>query len=195
LHVASNQGHELVAKALLVLGAERDAKLGGFISPDVLQFIVLALKELESEGLSADDLFRLLKGGESDVVSLDRVSRMFTSTGGKNAKGEVALREYLDPNKVGHITLEAWRRRFNLRWDARSPLHDASEKGHEAVVGELLAAGADRNAKTNLQATPLHLAAKNGHEAVVRALLKASDGVDTDAKDQVREAEPSTAVD
>ena len=195
LHIASKNGHELVVKALLAMGVDRDAKLGEFISPDVVQFIVIALKDLESEGLTADNLFRLLKDGASGVVSLDCVSAMFTSTGGKNETGEVALREYLDPSKVGHITLEAWRRRFNRRWDARTPLHDASEKGHEAVVGELLAAGANRNARTNLQATPLHLAAKNGHVAVVRALLNASDGVDTDAKDQVRGAEPSTAVD
>jgi ankyrin repeat protein len=192
LHIASKNGHELVVKALLAMGVDRDAKLGEFISPDVVQFIVIALKDLESEGLTADNLFRLLKDGASGVVSLDCVSAMFTSTGGKNETGEVALREYLDPSKVGHITLEAWRRRFNRRWDARTPLHDASEKGHEAVVGELLAAGADCNAKTNLHDTPLHLTAKNGHEAVVGALLKA--GADKDTKDQVRGAEPSTDV-
>jgi ankyrin repeat protein len=55
----------------------------------------------------------------------------------------------------------------------RTPLHEAAEGGHDAVVAQLLAAAADVNAKTTHRATALHLAAREGHEAVVRALVAA----------------------
>ncbi|CAG0912757.1 unnamed protein product [Notodromas monacha] len=54
-------------------------------------------------------------------------------------------------------------------------LHHASLRGNLAAVKELLANGADVNAKTSaLGATSLHRAAGSGHFAIVETLLKAS---------------------
>ena len=62
-----------------------------------------------------------------------------------------------------------------------TPLHDAADKGHEAVTRALVEAGADVNAKEYwMQRTPLHVAARNGHEAATSALLKG--GADVNAK-------------
>ncbi|KAM7209925.1 hypothetical protein V8F06_014692 [Rhypophila decipiens] len=62
----------------------------------------------------------------------------------------------------------------------RSPLSYAAEKGHEAVVQQLLEKGADIEAKSNSGQTPLSWAAEKGHEAVVQQLLEK--GADIEAK-------------
>ena len=58
-----------------------------------------------------------------------------------------------------------------------TPLLAAAEKGHEAVMTRLIAAGADVNkAWTNDGATPLYMAAWRGHDAVVARLIAAGAG-------------------
>ena len=64
-------------------------------------------------------------------------------------------------------------------------LHDASERGHEAIVSQLLRAGAVEDARDVDKRTPLHLACINGHAAVVTLLMEG--GADIDVFDkQVR---------
>ncbi len=61
------------------------------------------------------------------------------------------------------------RRRYAV---GQTPLSWAAENGHEAVVQQLLAKGADIETKdTWYGRTPLSWAAENGHEAVVQQLL------------------------
>jgi ankyrin repeat protein len=48
------------------------------------------------------------------------------------------------------------------------------------VLERLLAAGADKEARTNKESTPLHIAAQNGHEQVLERLLAA--GADKEAR-------------
>ena len=55
------------------------------------------------------------------------------------------------------------------KWN-KTPLHEATWKGHIEVVKVLLAGGADGNAKNN-NSTPLHLASYYGHTEVVKVLL------------------------
>ena len=56
-----------------------------------------------------------------------------------------------------------------MRW---APLHHASQKGHVAIVRDLLDAKADPNVtQSSTLATPLHFACLQGHEAVARVLV------------------------
>ena len=63
----------------------------------------------------------------------------------------------------------------------RSALHFASAEGHEDVVRELLARGADVNVRSTSDATPLLQACLRGHAAVVRLLCNAP-GIDLAAR-------------
>jgi hypothetical protein len=57
--------------------------------------------------------------------------------------------------------------------DGRTPLFDASERGHDAVVRELLVRGANIEAANCFSFKPLIIASFFGHVDVVRALLAA----------------------
>lgn len=58
-----------------------------------------------------------------------------------------------------------------LNQEGWAPLHYAAFEGREALLDDLVAAGADVNAPAPNQATPLMLAARNGHIGFVRRLL------------------------
>lgn len=68
---------------------------------------------------------------------------------------------------------------LNITYDEKQTLLEvASQRGHNAVVEALLAAGASVDESVGLQ-TPLFLATENGHETVVKTLLAA--GADVEA--------------
>ncbi|KAK3937769.1 ankyrin repeat protein [Diplogelasinospora grovesii] len=72
---------------------------------------------------------------------------------------------------------------FESTFHRRITMNDlclASHFGHEAVVQQLLAKGADIDAKDNDSRTPLLYAAQSGHEAVVQRLL--AKGADVNVK-------------
>ena len=62
--------------------------------------------------------------------------------------------------------------------DGHNPLHDASIRGHRAVVSMLLERGADVEATTWDGVTALHLAAAGGHQKVIATLLDAGAKID-----------------
>lgn len=76
--------------------------------------------------------------------------------------------------------------------DGWNPLLYAAFEGRLAVVEQLLAKGANPNAKAPNHTTPLMFAARNGHEEVVVRLLKA--GVDLDSKNDQNETAESWAI-
>ncbi|XP_070185256.1 ankyrin repeat and KH domain-containing protein 1-like isoform X2 [Littorina saxatilis] len=53
-----------------------------------------------------------------------------------------------------------------------TPLHVASEEGHEPILGILISYGASVNSPNSLGDTPLHVACENGTIKVVKTLLK-----------------------
>ena len=59
-----------------------------------------------------------------------------------------------------------------LRWNARTPLHDASEAGNFDAVRILLASGSDQAALTSSGLTPLYRAIRGGNIEVVRLLYR-----------------------
>ena len=65
----------------------------------------------------------------------------------------------------------------------RTPLSYAADKGHVAVVEQLIEAGANIELKDNIGQAPLSYAAKKGHKAVVEQLLEA--GANIESKDDI----------
>ncbi|OQR82816.1 ankyrin-2-like, partial [Thraustotheca clavata] len=65
--------------------------------------------------------------------------------------------------------------------DGSTPLHNASENGHEKIVEFLSQSGAQIDIKNNNGSTPLHQASGNGHEKTVEILLQ--NGVTIDLRD------------
>lgn len=83
---------------------------------------------------------------------------------------EAALKEGLDPNKMGL-----------LKWN---PMHEASHNGERDILKLLIQFKGDVNQQDNLhQNTPLHYAAKEDNSACVTVLLKAGARVDIKNKD------------
>lgn len=68
--------------------------------------------------------------------------------------------------------------------DSYRGLHAAAARGDVAVIGELLARGADREARDGNGRTPLHVAAFASHDDAVRALI--AGGADANALDNQR---------
>jgi len=63
----------------------------------------------------------------------------------------------------------------------RTPLQEATWRGHKEIVELLIAKGADVNAKKKNGATPLHEAAAFDHKEIVELLI--ANGADVNAKD------------
>ena len=65
-----------------------------------------------------------------------------------------------------------------------TPLHDAAEANDTARIAELIAQGADPNARDNWDKTSLHHAARHGRTALITTLLEL--GADVHARDKER---------
>ena len=72
------------------------------------------------------------------------------------------------PDETAIGRLFAWR----MSAGTTSVLHVAARQGHHLLVGVLLAAGAEVDARDREAATALHVAAQYGHDEVVQLLLE-----------------------
>lgn len=75
----------------------------------------------------------------------------------------------------------------------RTPLHEAIESGHEAVVALFLEARACPDAKDRIGLSPLKLALANGYFSIVNLLLEAGAMVEPDMLELVPEDSPCVA--
>ncbi len=67
--------------------------------------------------------------------------------------------------------------------DRATPLHLASQRGHNEVVHTLIKLGADVTARNKKGWTPLHLSSRRGHVEVIRTLFEHGPGVKAQAED------------
>ncbi|PNH10008.1 Ankyrin repeat domain-containing protein 29 [Tetrabaena socialis] len=153
LHIACTSGNAVAVEALLRAGADIEAR--------------------DEEGCATALHIASWEGHEIMVEAL------LSAGADKEAKDEVNRGESLSsspPSGGGGGAAATARANRSSRAAAA-----AGSMCHEAVVEALLAAGADKEAKTVDGATALYIASENGHEAVVEALLAA--GADKDAKE------------
>ena len=78
------------------------------------------------------------------------------------------------PDEMAIGRLFAWR----MSAGTTSVLHVAARQGHHLLVGLLLAAGAEVDARDREAATALHVAARSGHDEVVQLLLESGATID-----------------
>ena len=148
----------------------------------------VAKEQLTSCQLAHEEVLELLLGDVSAATHPDEYS--FGGVVGTTKscahvfvmacnKGQLdVVRHYLtdgvDPNSVGQGSAAGVFAVFT-----------AAQKGHAAVVEQLIAAGADVNKATTTGVTPLIIAAYSGHTEVVRLLIAAgSDPTPTDSNGQ-----------
>ena len=89
------------------------------------------------------------------------------------------LRHYI-LQLIQHAQIEEWKTKS---WqECNKALLDAAKKGDANLVSILIAAGANKNAKTLAKLRPLHLAAAYGHLAAVKVLINAGAKINAQEK-------------
>ncbi|KAL8325257.1 hypothetical protein RB597_008493 [Gaeumannomyces tritici] len=159
---AAGNGHEAVARLLIEMGADIEAKSsdGGYTP----------LHQAAQNGHEAVARLLIEMGADIEAKSSD---------GGYTPLHQAA--------QNGHEAVARLLAELGADIEAKSgdggytPLHYAAQNGHEAVARLLAELSADIEAKDHRGYTPLHYATLNGHEAVARLLAEL--GADIKAKD------------
>lgn len=161
LHFAAESGNAEIARALIKMGAEVDARDGEEDTP-----LHLALRnEREKVALI------LLKAGATCEG---------TSSRGWSVLQEIAANPF-SPRLVRAALKAGAKVNAFDHWQSSTPLHTAAYMGHTRTAELFIAAGANLEAKTDDGVTPLHLAASFDMQAMTKRLIAA--GCTVNARD------------
>lgn len=163
LFMAASRGHEVVVERLVAADANMPVadKIDALITA-AMEGRVTVVKKLLAAGVDVNSVTKLGGGCMTALI-------------GAVLEGKTAIVALL---------LEATGIKLDQAdKDGRTALFHAADKGREAIVASLLAAGADANVADARGYTPLMAAAYSGHQAVVRRLLTVT-GIELDAADK-----------
>jgi hypothetical protein len=162
LHRAALHGHESVLEVLLDAGADASMPNRAGLTP---------LHLAAAKGHAS--LVRLLlesdtSGADPNVPSRDGETPLHLAAGNdERAVTKLLLQEGRGQARKNRCTVD-----INARDNrGRTPLHVASERGHQWTVDMLLHAGAELEVRDHEGQTPLHAASRGGSEVTVRMLL------------------------
>ncbi|ROT83301.1 ankyrin [Penaeus vannamei] len=164
LHVAAEEGHEEVAKTLILGGIDVNGKDEKGATP---------LHVAASKGHTSVVTALVTRGATvNGKTNRGSTPLHFAAQEGHEAAAEELIVKGADVNAKDK--------------NGYTPLHLAAFNGHTAMVEMLIGKGAEPNAKGNGGSTPLHFAAQKGHEAAAEELIVK--GADVNAK-KVNEAD------
>lgn len=149
LHMAAYAGHKAVCETLLGKGADPSVRANGGVTP--LHFAALQ---------GHKDIIALLiaKGADVDIKTDKNSTPLMFAAQMKTDVGQFLLTKGASPKAVS--------------LDGTTPLLQAINGGNTVLAEELIAKGADVNAKQETSGlTPLHGAARQGQKGIVELLI------------------------
>ena len=187
LHIASAQGNIPIAKLLIALGADVNAKNNDGKTPffmaahcgyrPIAKRTMTALAEFSptaSWGCNEAEMVQLLivKGADPNAKADFGETPLFWAA-------------YRGHNKVVQLPIdkEADVDPEIENYNGETLLHAAAKGGIKVLAEQLIKKGSDLNAKNNKDKTPLFLAAEWNHKDTAEILL--AEGADVNAKDQM----------
>lgn len=199
LQAASQNGHNLVVKALLAAGAAVDPFVG-FGTPlflasenghkQVVRTLVAAGANVNTPGRRSTPLQVASKRGDNEIVHilLDAgaivdgfrfgVTSLVNEVAQTIYERHLAAEAHIDADRGRRTawvraSFEAWKDGVNLSvGGGMTPLQLASQQGHGDIVTTLVAAGADVE-EVREGKTPLRIALDGGHKDIAATLLSA----------------------
>ncbi len=184
LIIAAQNGHTETVSALLL---RKDINVDAKISAYRLTALFLAAQNGHAEIVSQ----LLAQGADFNARASDGSTALMVAA--ENGHAEIVaelLAErtdlmYVDHN--GHVAVELSTKRANVNAVKKSSgytaLMFAVQNGHAEIVSQLLAQGADFNARASDDRTALMVAAENGHTEIVSQLLAQGADVNAAASD------------
>ncbi|HHJ21188.1 MAG TPA: hypothetical protein ENJ84_15390 [Gammaproteobacteria bacterium] len=180
LMVASVKGHTDIAKALLAKGADvnardkegRTALMYASAADTALALLAQGADVNVQENVGVTALMVASANGDTDIV------RALLAKG-----ADVNIKDNRGRTALSGAANEEIEEEIKRRLDLVNALLAASKKGHADTVKDLLAKGADVNARNYKGMTALMFASKKGYADIVKALLAKNADVNVQRRD------------